>query len=370
MTTTEIDLHRPQAQPSAITAKLAYARELAESGLLPAAYRKNPGNILWAVEYGEMLGLSVMAAITGVHVIEGKPTASAGLISGLVRNAGHKLRVWGDNKSATCEITRSDDPKHPFTVTWTLRTQPGDNPSAELAGLLGKNTWKNYPAAMLKARAITQCARDACEEALFGLHYTPEELGAEVDEDGVVMDDTPRGRGTIFIDPECLVENEASRLAERSNGTAEDDQWYGPDPDTDAPEDTRTWYEQAKAAAAAFKSEPEGTNLWKAAGNAVLDGKCTPGERDHIQNLVTHRINVRRRELSDEHLRQLSENDDWRLKVEELTSGDDETARELLAELGQLKAAGQLDPTRAGRIGRAIIALCPRAAIADQDTAA
>ena len=40
---------------------------------------------------------------------------------------------------------------------------------------------------MLKARAITQCARDACEEALFGLHYTPEELGAEVDEDGVVV---------------------------------------------------------------------------------------------------------------------------------------------------------------------------------------
>ena len=40
---------------------------------------------------------------------------------------------------------------------------------------------------MLKSRAITQCARDACEEALFGLHYTPEELGAEVDEGLVVQ---------------------------------------------------------------------------------------------------------------------------------------------------------------------------------------
>ena len=55
---------------------------------------------------------------------------------------------------------------------------------------------------MLKSRAITQCARDACEEALFGLHYTPEELGAEVDEDGVVVDDAaaaarrPVGRDT------------------------------------------------------------------------------------------------------------------------------------------------------------------------------
>src|SRR6185312_3022660 len=47
------------------------------------------------------------------------------------------------------------------------------------------------PASMLKSRAITQCARDACEEALFGLHYTPEELGAEVDEDGVVVGRDP-----------------------------------------------------------------------------------------------------------------------------------------------------------------------------------
>ena len=58
------------------------------------------------MEYGEMLGLSPMAAITGVHVIEGKPTASAGLISALVRRAGHKLRVRGDAKSAACQIVR------------------------------------------------------------------------------------------------------------------------------------------------------------------------------------------------------------------------------------------------------------------------
>ena len=49
-------------QAAAIPAKLAYARELANSGLLPAAYRRNPANVLWAVEYGEMLGLPPMAA--------------------------------------------------------------------------------------------------------------------------------------------------------------------------------------------------------------------------------------------------------------------------------------------------------------------
>ena len=189
--TNEIDIYKGSTLP----AKLEYAKVLADSGLLPAAYRRNPANVLWAVEYGEMLGLPPMAAMTGVHVIEGKPTASAGLISGLVRRAGHKLRVWGDSKSATCQIVRSDDPGYTFEVTWTLRKEPGDNPSAEEAGLLGKNIWKNYPASMLKARAITQCARDACEEVLYGLHYTPEELGAEVDEDGVSSSGAASPRG-------------------------------------------------------------------------------------------------------------------------------------------------------------------------------
>ena len=49
---------------------------------------------------------------------------------------------------------------------------------------------------MLKARAITEVSRDACSEALFGVIYTAEELGAEhVDEDGALTDlDGPKRR--------------------------------------------------------------------------------------------------------------------------------------------------------------------------------
>jgi hypothetical protein len=160
--------------------KIVYAEKLANSGLLPQQYRKQPANILYAMEYGDMLGLSPMAAIVGVHVIEGKPTASAGLIGALVRRAGHKLRVTGDDKKATAQIIRRDDPEFTFEAVWTIER-------AKQANLTNKNTWKNYPAAMLKARAITEVARDACEEALLGVHYTPEELGAEVTEEGTPL---------------------------------------------------------------------------------------------------------------------------------------------------------------------------------------
>jgi len=155
-----------------LDAKRRYVATLAASSLLPPQYRQNPPNVLWALEYGETLGISPMAAIMGIHVIEGKPSAGAGLISGLVRKAGHKLRVKGDEKSATCTIIRYDDPEYEFTFTWTMER-------ARTAKLTGKQVWQNYPAAMLMARAITEAARAACQDVLYGLAYTPEELGAD-----------------------------------------------------------------------------------------------------------------------------------------------------------------------------------------------
>ncbi len=166
--------------------KIEYAKMLADSGLLPAAYRKQPANLLYAIEYGQMLGLSPMAAITQIHVIEGKPTASSALIAGLVRRAGHKLEVSGDDATATARLTRGDDGSV-FEVTWTLAR-------AKTAELSGKGNWKKYPAAMLKARAITEACRDGASDVLFGVIYTPEELGADVDEEGtpLQMGEAPR----------------------------------------------------------------------------------------------------------------------------------------------------------------------------------
>lgn len=176
----ELVKHQP-APAASLPEKMQYAKALAESGMLPSQYRKQPANLLYALEYAESLGLHPMAAITGIHVIEGKPSASSALISALVRRAGHKLRVRGNDQEAVAQIVRADDPDFTFEVRWTMAR-------AEQAGLARKQVWKNYPAAMLKARAITEVARDACEEALSGMHYTPEELGANVDAEGLPVD--------------------------------------------------------------------------------------------------------------------------------------------------------------------------------------
>jgi len=178
--------------PGTMAEKVEYCKLLADSGLLPDAYRKQPANLLYAVEYGETIGVPPMAAITGIHIIKGKPSASAGLVGALVRKAGHKLRVRGDDTSARAVIIRADDPDFEYVSEWTLERAV----TAKLCTLRdGKpiardskgepTSWEKYPAAMLKHRAVTEVARDACEEVLFGLYYTPEELGADVDQDGI-----------------------------------------------------------------------------------------------------------------------------------------------------------------------------------------
>ena len=167
--------------------KLAYAQELAKSGMLPKHMQSNPANLLWAIEFAQSLGIAPMLAITSVHVIEGKPSASSALIAGLVQKAHHRFRVRFDAETmtATATIHRADDPDFEFRSVWTWDR-------AVKAGLTGKAVWKAYAPAMLQARATTEVCRMACQDCILGLGYTPEELGAEVDAEGVVVAQTPK----------------------------------------------------------------------------------------------------------------------------------------------------------------------------------
>lgn len=148
--------------------KVEYAQTLAHSNLLPKHFQNNPANLLFAIEFAEALGMKPIHAITSVHVINGKPSASADLIGTMVRRAGHKLRVTGDDTYAEAILIRSDDPDFEFRARW-------DMDKARKAGL-NTATWKSYPAAMLKARAITEVARAGASDALHGIQYSTEEL--------------------------------------------------------------------------------------------------------------------------------------------------------------------------------------------------
>lgn len=176
------DLARREPQHASLTERMNYAKALATADLLPPAYRNKPGNVLLAVEYGQALGVPPMTAIQGIHVIQGKPTLSADLMAALIRRAGHKLRVRVDpGPVAVAQIIRTDDPDYTYECRWDMER-------AKTAKLTGKDNWITNPKSMLKARAISEVAREACSEVLHGLIYTPDELGATIDGDGHVVD--------------------------------------------------------------------------------------------------------------------------------------------------------------------------------------
>ena len=147
-----------------------YAQALAQAGLLPKQYRDSPGDILLALAYADALALPVAQIFTGIHVIEGRPSMSAELMGALVRRAGHRIRSTGDAASATAEIVRRDDPEFTYRSTFTIV-------DAKQAGLLSKDVWKRYPAAMLLARATSAVCRAGAADVLAGVSYVPEELG-------------------------------------------------------------------------------------------------------------------------------------------------------------------------------------------------
>ena len=146
------------------------AKELVQSGFLPKAVN-TPEKAMAIIQTGKELGLGPMQSLRSIHIIEGKPTMSADLIAGLAlaNVPGSVLRV-AETTDAKCVIKAGRAGSELTTFTYTMA-------DAQRAGLTNKQNWRNYPRAMLRARAITEAARAIFPDAVMGL-YDPDELGA------------------------------------------------------------------------------------------------------------------------------------------------------------------------------------------------
>ena len=169
--------------PGEFETMLRMADTLVEGGLLPSTI-KTPQAAFTVIQKGRELSIPPMAALNGIYVINGKPTCSAELMAALIYRDHGDLAlsfVQTDNHACRIEYRRRGWPA-PQSYAFTIE-------DAQQAGLLsGPNggNWKKYPAAMLRARCISAVARFAFADTIGGM-YTPEELGALVDEQGEVV---------------------------------------------------------------------------------------------------------------------------------------------------------------------------------------
>lgn len=160
-----------------------YIARLAPSTILPSAYRGNAANAFVAAETGAALGLEPLQALASIAVINGRATLSSDLMAAVIRRAGHTLRIVENSpESVTATLIRADDKTFKFEVTW-------DKDKAVKAGLWGqRGPWSQYPTQMLRARAITEVARQGASEALMGMIYSPEDFGATITDTGEVIE--------------------------------------------------------------------------------------------------------------------------------------------------------------------------------------
>ncbi len=160
-------------EPRDIDEGFHMAKLLVLSGLLPRGVQR-PEAAFAIIAAGRELGLTAMQSLRSIHIIEGKPTLSADLVAALCKSRPDICQyfrlVESTDKVARYETLRRGEPcPTPMSFTWEDATR---------AGVTGKDNWKKYPAAMLRARCITALARAVYPDLAMGV-YDPDEVTPE-----------------------------------------------------------------------------------------------------------------------------------------------------------------------------------------------
>jgi hypothetical protein len=160
-------------RPGNLQEAIECAKIIAHSGMVPKDYVGNPGAILVAMQMGAEVGLTPMAAIQNIAVINGRPSLWGDAMLALIKSDPECEDIIEDDfeeikktGKATCTAKRRG--KVPVTRSFTID-------DAKTAGLWGKNTWNNYPWRMLQMRARAFALRDAFPDKLRGMRVVEEE---------------------------------------------------------------------------------------------------------------------------------------------------------------------------------------------------
>lgn len=150
------------------------------SGFLPNSIN-TPEKAVIIMLKGRELGIPPMQAFSSIAVVNGKPTMSAELMLSMIyRNIPGAIVDFKETTATVCRIKAKRPQGSATEFSFTME-------DAKRANLTGKGPWVTYPAAMLRARCISAMARAMFPDALSGVVYTPEELGAEIDDEGDVI---------------------------------------------------------------------------------------------------------------------------------------------------------------------------------------
>ena len=153
------------------------AKAMAASGFFTDT--KSISQAIVKIMAGQELGFGPFASMNGVYIIQGRPSFGANMMAAAVKASGrynYRVIEMSDTK---CEIAFFENGQECGRSSFTL----------EDAKKAGTKNLDKFPRNMLFARAMSNGVRWYCPDVTNGSTvYTPEELGAEVDAEGNVVE--------------------------------------------------------------------------------------------------------------------------------------------------------------------------------------
>ena len=181
---------------------------------------KSEAQAIVKVMAGAEVGIPAFASMTGINIIQGKPAFGANLIATLVDNhPRYNYQVKRADDEA-CIIEWFKDGKKAgessFTMEEAKSIKQWNAKKNAFEPLTAKFNWQNWPSDMLFARAITRGQKRYAAGVAGGAPLcTAEELGADYDENGNVIDaqsvviEAPRTEAVIIEEAASEMVSEA-----------------------------------------------------------------------------------------------------------------------------------------------------------------
>lgn len=164
-----MQLVKPEQLP--LNEIMSIGKAFAESGMF--ADTKSAAQAIVKIQAGQEIGIPPFAAMTGIHIIQGKPAIGAGLMAARVKGSGKYDYEVKEQTEKICSIDFYQGKKMIGNSTFT----EGDAKKA------GTKNMDKFPKNMLFARAMSNGIKWFTPDVFAGPVYTPEELGSIVTED-------------------------------------------------------------------------------------------------------------------------------------------------------------------------------------------
>ena len=185
---------------------------------------------------GQEMGFGAFASMSGIFIIQGRPSIGANLMASAVKGSWRYDYRVKEMSDSVCEIQffeRTGGKLEPIGIS---KFSIEDAKKAQTKNL------DKFPRNMLFARAISNGVKWYCPDVFNGAAvYTPEELGAEVDSDGNVINIEPE---TVKVVQNQSLPKPTIQAQEVSEPEFEEPPMETPEPKTDKPKSKLT-YEQA-----------------------------------------------------------------------------------------------------------------------------